>query len=202
MPEQERHHTMLVCHPEQILPLQSPSKQCSDLSGCFGVFAGAGTTDKQLCFGMPGCRCNERRLQASQLRPLSRRRSMREGSRAQKLARPAARRPGRRNCVLLASSRMKLQRRLPPVSSTYLPLRGRRGFGARFTGPQYMLLLETWIGQSVTALPRDPRTWHPTFRTAWRRQNAHETKMVGPAQRILTCEHPDVHYPNLASVER
>ena len=84
---------------------------------------------------------------------------MREGSRAQKLARPAARRPGRRNCVLLASSRMKLQRCLPPVSSTYLPLRGRRGFGARFTGPQYMLLLlETWIGKSVTALPEDTRT--------------------------------------------
>jgi hypothetical protein len=91
---------------------------------------------------------------------------MREGSRAQKLARPAARRSGRRSGVLLASSRMKLQRCLPPVSSTYLPLRGRRGFGARFTDPQYMLLLETSIGESVTSLPEDPRTWHPTFRTA------------------------------------
>jgi hypothetical protein len=75
---------MLVCHPEQILPLHSPSKQRSDLSGCFGVFAGAGTTDKQLCFGMPGCRCNERRLQASQLRPPSRRRSGLEGADAGK----------------------------------------------------------------------------------------------------------------------
>ena len=157
MPEQERHHTMLFCHPEQILPLHSPLKQRSDLSGCFGVFAGAGTTDKQLCFGMPGCRCNERRLQASQLRPLSRRRSVREGSRAQKLARPAARRPGRRNCVLLASSRMKLQRRLPPVLSTYLPLRGLRDFGARFAAPQDVLLPKIWKGQSVTALPEDPR---------------------------------------------
>src|SRR5215203_3738605 len=202
MPEQERHHTMLVCHPEQIFPPYSPSKQRSDLSGCFGVFAGAGTTQEQLCFGMPDCCCNERRLQANQLPPLSRRRSMREGSRAQKLARPAERRPGRRSGMLLASSRMKLQRCLPPVSSTYLPLRGRRGFGARFTGPQYMLLLEIWIGQSVTALPRDPRTRHPTFRTAWRRQNAHDTKMLSPTQRILTCEHPDVHYLNLASVKR
>ena len=78
----------------------------------------------------------------------------------------------------------------------------RRGFGARFTGPQYMLLLEIWIGQSVTALPRDPRTWHPTFRTAWRRQNAHDTKPLGPDQRIRTRKHPDVHYLNLASVER
>jgi hypothetical protein len=83
---------------------------------------------------------------------------MREGSRAQKLARPAARRPGRRNCVLLASSRMKLQRRLPPVSSTYLPLRGRRDFGARFAGPQDILQPKIWNGQSVTALPEDPRT--------------------------------------------
>ena len=78
---------------------------------------------------------------------------MREGSRAQKLARPAARRPGRRNCVLLASSRMKLQRRLPPVLSTYLPLRGLRDFAA----PQDVLLPKIWNGQSVTALPEDPR---------------------------------------------
>jgi hypothetical protein len=158
MPEQERHHAMLVGYPEQILPLHSPSKQRYDLSGCFGVFAGPGTTDKQLCFGIAGCRCNERRLQASQLRPLSRRRSVREGSRAQKLARPAARRPGRRNCVLLTSSRMKLQRRSPPVSSTYLPLRGRRDFGAQFTAPQDILQPKIWKGQSVTALPEDPRT--------------------------------------------
>jgi hypothetical protein len=78
----------------------------------------------------------------------------------------------------------------------------RRGFGARFTGPQNMLLPETWIGQSVTALPRDPRTWHPTFRTAWRRQNAYDTKQLGTAQRIRTRKHPDIHYPNLASVEQ
>jgi hypothetical protein len=83
---------------------------------------------------------------------------MREGSRAQKLARPAARRPGRRNCVLLASSRMKLQRRLPPVASTYLALRGRRDFGTRFTSPQDILLPKIWNGKSVTALPEDPRT--------------------------------------------
>jgi hypothetical protein len=159
MPEQERHHTMLVCHPEQILPPYSPSKQRSDLSGCFGVFAGPGTTQEQLCFGMPGCCCNEHRLQASQLPPTFAQEvdpGGLEGAEAGKT--DGARRPGRRSGVLLASSRMKLQRRLPPVSSTYLPLRGRRGFGTRFTGPQYMLLLETWIGQSVTALPEDPRT--------------------------------------------
>jgi hypothetical protein len=130
---------MLVCHPEQILPPHSRSKQRSDLSGCFGVFADPGTTQEQLCFGMPGCCCNERRLQASQLPPLSRRRSMREGSGAQKLARPAARRPGRRSVLLLASSQMKLQGRLPAVSSTYRPLRGRCGFGAVHRSPVYVV---------------------------------------------------------------
>ena len=82
---------------------------------------------------------------------------MREGLSAQKLGRPTARRPGRRSGVLLASSRMKLQRRLLPVSSTYLPLRGRRDFGAQFRGPQDTLLPKIWKGQSVTALPEDPR---------------------------------------------
>ena len=79
-----------------------------------------------------------------------------EGAEAGKAS--GARRPGRRNCVLLASSRMTLQRRLPLVSSTYLPLRGWRDFGARFAGPQDILLPKIWNGQSVTALPEDPRT--------------------------------------------